>query len=134
MDKTIKRKWLKALRSGEYEQGIDVLCNANNKFCCLGVLVNETEGFDLLPGDMYTTPNGWQHQANLPSVKRKDGWAETGAPTPAQMRKWGLTDAQCSVLIALNDGNPMSYKGKEINPDLRNHSFAEIADWIEGNL
>ena len=37
MDKKIKKKWLKALRSGKYKQGRDAL-RIGNKFCCLGVL------------------------------------------------------------------------------------------------
>lgn len=32
-----KEKWVKALRSGEYEQGREWL-KRNGKFCCLGVL------------------------------------------------------------------------------------------------
>ena len=38
MDKQLKRKWLKALRSGKYEQGQGLLRTVDNKFCCLGVL------------------------------------------------------------------------------------------------
>ena len=37
MKKDIAEKWVKALRSGKYEQGIACL-NRSNKFCCLGVL------------------------------------------------------------------------------------------------
>lgn len=38
MDKRIKARWLRALRSGKYEQGARVLRTSDNKFCCLGVL------------------------------------------------------------------------------------------------
>jgi len=43
MNKRIKTKWLKVLRSGNYKQGMTVLHSAgkrggNYKFCCLGVL------------------------------------------------------------------------------------------------
>lgn len=37
MNKSIKRKWVAALLSGEYEQGSYWLCK-DGKFCCLGVL------------------------------------------------------------------------------------------------
>lgn len=37
MNKELKRKWIKALRSGEYEQGKDYLF-AGGAYCCLGVL------------------------------------------------------------------------------------------------
>jgi hypothetical protein len=39
MNKRYKAKWIKALRSGKYEQGSGSLYNPyNNSFCCLGVL------------------------------------------------------------------------------------------------
>lgn len=42
MEKTIKVKWLKALRSGKYKQGTNgYLCeikNGSRYFCCMGVL------------------------------------------------------------------------------------------------
>jgi len=41
MDKRIKKKWIAALRSGEYAQGKDRLLTSTeevDKFCCLGVL------------------------------------------------------------------------------------------------
>lgn len=37
MDKEIKAKWIAALRSGEYIQGISSF-EREGKFCCLGVL------------------------------------------------------------------------------------------------
>jgi hypothetical protein len=42
MNQEYKNEWVKALRSGEYEQGTGKLCsideNGKNSFCCLGVL------------------------------------------------------------------------------------------------
>lgn len=32
-------EWLEALKSGEYKQGQGYLCDANNGYCCLGVLM-----------------------------------------------------------------------------------------------
>lgn len=32
-----RKKWLAALRSGDYQQGNYVLENADHRFCCLGV-------------------------------------------------------------------------------------------------
>jgi len=47
MEYQIKRKlkedWVKALRSGKYEQGTKFLRRDNDKFCCLGVLCDITE-------------------------------------------------------------------------------------------
>jgi hypothetical protein len=33
----LKKEWIKALRSGEYEQTTSTICN-DKEFCCLGVL------------------------------------------------------------------------------------------------
>jgi hypothetical protein len=38
MDKKIKRKWIRALRSGKYEQATSMLCDKSGAMCCLGVL------------------------------------------------------------------------------------------------
>jgi hypothetical protein len=42
MNKRVKELWMKALRSGDYVQGIGALCYAQRdgtkKYCCLGVL------------------------------------------------------------------------------------------------
>ena len=38
MNQTIKTQWLQALRSDEYEQGIELLRSTEQRFCCLGVL------------------------------------------------------------------------------------------------
>lgn len=38
MRKTLKEKWLKALRSGEYRQGNGHLLDTHGNYCCLGVL------------------------------------------------------------------------------------------------
>jgi hypothetical protein len=39
LNPTVKRKWIKALRSGDYKQGIWYL-EKTGKFCCLGVLAD----------------------------------------------------------------------------------------------
>lgn len=38
MNTEIKIKWIEALRSGEYKQGIGMLKNNRGSYCCLGVL------------------------------------------------------------------------------------------------
>lgn len=41
MDQKLKRKWVRALRSGQYKQGDMALCSRDGKrFCCLGVLAD----------------------------------------------------------------------------------------------
>jgi hypothetical protein len=47
MNKTIKKKWVAALRSGKYKQGTGRLYQEKkNAFCCLGVLCR-VEGMSL---------------------------------------------------------------------------------------
>ena len=38
MDKKLKAKWVKALRSGKYMQERETLVGPNRAYCCLGVL------------------------------------------------------------------------------------------------
>lgn len=38
--KEVRQLWVKALRSGEYEQGKNCLKTADGKYCCLGVLTD----------------------------------------------------------------------------------------------
>ena len=42
MDKKLKAKWVKALRSGKFEQGQKAL-RIGNTYCCLGVLCEVAE-------------------------------------------------------------------------------------------
>jgi len=64
MNQEIKAKWLEALRSGEYKQGMKKLKSGDN-FCCLGVLCDiyrkETgkgEWKEIIePGEIHATMN-----------------------------------------------------------------------------
>jgi len=49
MNKEIAKKWVEALRSGNYKQGHCQLRSTDNKYCCLGVLC-----------DLYTQATGAQ--------------------------------------------------------------------------
>lgn len=44
MPKELKAKWVAALRSGEYKQGIGAMRSADDGYCCLGVLEMVAEG------------------------------------------------------------------------------------------
>lgn len=113
MDAKLKRKWIKALRSGEYDQTQGALCDGGTSFCCLGVLVNiqgsywhENDDGEWFP----ITPSGKPQRGNLYPSRP---WA-AGVPKDAQVK-----------LSNMNDG-----AGHEQRP----HTFAEIADWIEANI
>ena len=116
MNEQIKKEWLEALRSKEYQQGTHVLKSGVNNFCCLGVLCDlhrkKHEG------------NEWEYRDGssfyfcerqvLPVDVIKWAYLNDENPTIAGFEKEGF-----SSLAELNDN------GK---------SFEEIADVIENQL
>ena len=114
MKKSIRNKWLKALRSGDYNQGKHSLCrttstrkDAQVEFCCLGVLINETEGFDKLPGEPQTTFGDKRHAFQGDKVSM---------PTGVFLKHIGLSTSAARSLANMNDGGA---------------DFKSIADYIE---
>lgn len=110
-----KKRWVDALRSGEYEQTQGRLCDEDGRMCCLGVLIDVTqdgnwvEDMDTSSYDSnYTCVEGWlfrDHDSNLPGRVREN---------------LGITDRQEQDLIIMNDE--------------KDADFSEIADWVEANL
>ena len=88
MDKALKDKWMKALRSGEYGQARGRLRRTRSQghaFCCLGVLA------DVIDNDEWSSDNLWRaaHQSYLPGdiVRMNDQYDlvaknDDGAPFP----------------------------------------------------
>jgi len=112
MNKVLKAKWVKALRSGKYKQGTRWL-QANERFCCLGVLC------ELLEIPAVPAPTEiWYNEG----VFMYDD--ANGTPSLPTQEKMGLTEDQVRTLWHMNDG-----QGK-YHP----HTFQEIADYIEVNL
>jgi len=114
MNKQIKSKWLKALRSNEYVQGQDALCTTNSvdKFCCLGVLCDVRAGMD--------KSLGWE----ITKVRDEDPnelvFLGQSLALSSSMLKWaGLTGEEQDELAEMNDS------GK---------SFSKIANFIEETL
>lgn len=107
MDAELKAKWVAALRSGEYRQGVGYL-NAKDGFCCLGVLCD-------ISGE-----GQWEADPEVPECKRyltDDAWNRATLPT--KIEKQQRISSHISDLMNMNDG------GK---------SFTEIADFIQTNL
>lgn len=108
MDAELKAKWVEALRSGKYLQGITHLRSTSNRYCCLGVLC-EIAGFD------------WEPDQLAPAFKVKGSPPNTGTALlwDAVLTKLGLAHEEMGTLASKND----------------NHvPFAEIADYIEASL
>lgn len=122
MKKSVMKKWVKALRSGEYVQGKYGLISNDDKFCCLGVLC------DIAPKDL-----GYWGEIE------KDYWAfvhkidgvECYNPTllPFNVQKWsGMFSVRGIVRGTIDGGVSLS-----VLNDLRNYNFEQIADYIEEN-
>ena len=114
MNQDIKRRWVEALRSGQYKQGRHRLCNAgvpDNSFCCLGVLT-----------DLYAKDHGeeWKRSRDLNYFTLN---GEAGTLSPSVVEWAGLDDCcprtEFESLAILND---------------RGMPFTEIADLIEQHL
>ena len=107
MNQEIKQRWIKALRSGEYQQGKESLYHCG-KFCCLGVLT-----------DLYIKEHGLQWNQDS-----ADLWSfeEEGGVLPRSVQKWSGIDFPNPTILSdrATDHND--------NYDL---SFNEIAALIE---
>ncbi len=116
MEKTLKKKWLKALRSGEYEQGTGALHKVEeNTYCCLGVLC-EIAGLE--KNDDYV-------EEAVYSFKGED---EQSVLPPTFRAKLNISSSQQDKLTEMNDGDIFA------DPVVKGSSFLEIADYIEANL
>lgn len=115
MKSELKKRWVSALRSGEYKQTKHYLCN-DQGWCCLGVLCNLVD------------PNMWQkvdeNEDEDPSTRSSaraywfaDGNVDKEFPDHDWLEEIGLEEGIARYLVLLNDeGYP---------------SFDHIADFIE---
>jgi hypothetical protein len=104
MDAELKAKWIAALRSGDYKKGRVSLRSEENRYCCLGVLCEVMN-------------------VQVPIVK--SGFPLLDAYGPLYDRvKSTVGEEAMAELWKLNDG--VDHR--------REHSFPEIADYIEANL
>jgi len=108
MNKEVKQKWIKALRSGRYKQTQGVLrekCNNDkDSFCCLGVLCN------------VLNRRKWKKDYN--GYYSYDSYEDV---VPLDVRKEiGLTESKQNKFLSLNDEE--------------NYNFKQIADYIEKKL
>jgi hypothetical protein len=101
----VKRKWVKALRSGDYDQGHHKLRSKNDNFCCLGVLCN-------LHAMEHPDYAARQRDARL--YGNKDSFL------PEAVEDWaGLNFPIVRELATMNDNG---------------YTFKQLADYIDKNL
>lgn len=123
MKEDIKRRWLKALRSGEYKQSRTYL-KSENGFCCLGVLC------DILQKDGVTAwtelkseDGGVKHSFCL--VRDEKGYMSSQADTSAIALPAGV----CKYVDMYGMMGDLMMRN-----DILKDSFETIADFIEANL
>ena len=109
MEQSLKDKWIKALRSGDYEQ-IEGYLHTPNGYCCLGVLTEVDLGSDCW------NPLGEYDGGKSYSYGECESFEELHSTHQYEM---GMTTYVMSILIEMNDSGS---------------SFNDIADWIEENL
>lgn len=129
MNKNIKKRWVAALRSGDYQQGrfyLQTIDKHGSRFCCLGVLCDLAEQDGVVEqAEPFASEDGEKIHLvyNDPSPTGVDG--RTASVLPRAVQKWsGLDSAQPVLhgrheaydLIGLNDSGA---------------SFECIADIIE---
>ena len=105
MDAKIKRKWVKALRSGKYKQAEGTLRDEAGAMCCLGVLA-DIQGVN------------WDEIKEMVSEDLPRGLNA------------GLTKRQRAILASKNDGCFCHPWGRQV----AHESFEQIADYIEKRL
>lgn len=121
MKPELKQRWVEALRSGKYEQGIHYLkldANGTSQYCCLGVLC-EIAGKKLVPGGKEEHgATGDEVQVYGVRVKTESGLYSTATQIPASktLEQLGLNSNVATSLAEINDDGT---------------NFEEIAKYIE---
>jgi hypothetical protein len=119
MNPEIKKQWVDALRSGEYEQGRGQLCDSDNKYCCLGVLSELAARAGVVEKVQTGINDSYRYGGDASLMPGKVAeWAEYDSAGI-----WGKLPAEArgvvpeSDLVGLNDSG--------------NYTFEQIADVIE---
>lgn len=124
MDPDIKARWVKALKSGEYEQGQGSL-NEKDKYCCLGVLcdlyVKENPDHPWADGE-YAPEKG------LVQVEGRKYLFGQGSFLPPLVEQWaGLSHGNDVIFW---DGDAESHDGL-VDMNDNGSDFNQIAEVIE---
>ena len=127
MNKPVVRKWLDALRSGEYEQ-IDgkLRRDEENGRCCLGVLC-----------DLYAEEHenaGWNNNAFV-IRDAEDGSLVGSSPAllPKPVQEWAGLNSKEGIKVSVGNGT-VSLSGLNDGHGVEPYSFDEIADVIDDEM
>ncbi len=113
MNPELKDKWIKALRSGYYKQGQEVLKSIDYKFCCLGVLC-----------DIIDT-NKWSLKTSLEAYT----WESSDSLLPRSLQNELDLDSYVMIDLLQKDSEYQRYSLTMLND--QGMSFDQIADVIE---
>ena len=109
MNKEIKDQWVAALRSGEYSQTTETLCNGYG-FCCLGVLCDlYIEQSQSVTEEQRSYWNNVHEFMIASDPKTQSGGYYENAVLPAAVKNWAgmkTTDGEITrdvCLASLND-------------------------------
>lgn len=126
MKKTVKQKWVKALKSGNYKQTRNALARkykGQTRYCCLGVLCSlyaETKG-----GVKFEKPKASTNGALE---------MEKTAVLPSVVRQWAGLQASDPAVKFVGSSGYESYHNLSILNDEQKLNFNKIADLIDKNL
>lgn len=158
MNPDVKTAWVAALRSGDYEQGQELLHQvdgARHLYCCLGVLCDLAYRAGVV--ERYEERTGVRFSYADPAAVGAGEVAPEGSVLPRAVARWAglvatvvdddhgplervLTDptVEGTELTVWNDGEPSIFDDEDEDEDGRDGrepaSFTVIADLIERNL
>lgn len=112
MNPEIKQKWITALRSGTYKQGLGLLRSKRNKYCCLGVLCSLAVDDHAIHSPILSQESQTHIYEGCHSILPDTvaSWAGIGKELAAE---------HLGVLMVMNDNG---------------ESFEKIADYIQENM
>lgn len=109
MKKAIADKWIKALKSGKYKQGVYALKSEDN-YCCLGVLcdiaIKEDPSLGRWQSGAFFTKDNAFIGGLPPAVMRWSGVKNDGGVIPKKVS----THFNLETLAGLNDSGKYSFK------------------------
>lgn len=124
-----KAKWLEALRSGEYEQTDNTMCNGT-AYCCLGVLEVVLDGKveQNASGTALAYPTTdflTRHSIEI-ELRTPKNWAPNEFPPYEHNGTFARLIGMNDELMTDDEGDPIF--GKHV------YSFKDIANYIEKNV
>lgn len=139
MKKAIKKRWVEALRSGEYEQGRMKLRNKGTEsdtFCCLGVLCDLAVQDGAIPepkryGDSATFFYGTH---NIDDGDNALGYIDSTTALPQEVIEWAFTKRETRSKITRLANPTAGERDLAWWNDHGNKDFNGIADLIEEQL